>query len=111
MHLPSGYYPKLGFKVESPTHGLLGFVKAMRGKADVDMALDVVAGKFDDKSKVSRSADVLLKNGYITVNNDGNWAITDEGNNALIVATSANIYKGKRGSGNKHGYSRKGKSF
>ena len=88
MQLPVGWFPKLGFEVESPTHSLLGFVKAMRGDANADMALDVIAGKFTDKTKVKRSADVLIRNGYITATEDGQWAITRLGNNALITATS-----------------------
>ena len=111
MHLQANQFPKLGFEVDSPTHSLLGFVKTMRGEADADMALDVIAGKFSEKSKVTRSADVLLKNRYITTNKNGKWTITERGSNALIRATSIDIYKGKRGSGNKHGYSRKGKAF
>jgi hypothetical protein len=103
MHLPASWFPKLGFEVESPTHSLLGFVKAMHGNANADMALDVVAGRFSDKAKVKRSAGVLIRNGYITSSEDGEWAITIDGNNALIAATSRSglpkrdVHRKKRG--------------
>ena len=60
----------------------------MRGNADADMALDVIAGKFTEKAKVKRSAGVLIRKGYITDTENGRWAITDAGNNALITATA-----------------------
>ena len=106
MQLQAGWFPKLGFEVNSPTHSLLGFVKAMRGDADADMALDVIAGKFTEKSKVTRSAGVLLRNGYIDSTADDKWAITDKGNNALIVAT-ARVPR-KMGPRSKQPYSKKG---
>ena len=77
----------MGFEPESPTHSLLGFVKAMHGEGDAKLALDVIAGRFNRKSRVERSAEVLLKHGYITVQENGKWAITPDGNNMLIRAS------------------------
>ena len=88
MLIQSGWITKLGFEIESPTHSLLGFIKAMGGKADTALTLEVIAGKFDDKSKGARSAKVLLQKRDITATKGGKWTITAEGNNALITATS-----------------------
>ena len=85
--LTANWFPKMGFEVDSPTHSLLGFIKAMRGKGDTKMALEVIAGRFDRKSRVERSAEVLLKHGYITTQENGKWAITPDGNNMLIRAS------------------------
>ena len=105
MQLQTGWFPKLGFEVNSPTHSLLVFVKAMHGDADADLALDVIAGKFTEKSKVTRSAGVLLRNGYIITTRDNKWAITAEGNNALITATARIPIRRK---GSKRPYNKKG---
>mgnify|MGYP006093937353 CR=1 FL=1 len=83
----ASWFPKLGFEPESPTHSLLGFVKAMHGKADAKLALEVIAGRFDRKSRVERSAEILLKHGYITVLENGKWTITSDGNNTLLRAS------------------------
>jgi hypothetical protein len=85
--LTSSAFLQLGFEPESPTHSLLGFIKAVHGKADAKLALEVIAGRFDRKSKVERSAEVLLKHGYITLQKNGKWTITSDGNNMLIRAS------------------------
>ena len=93
--ITASWFPKIGFEIESSTHSLLGFIKAMHGEGDVGLALEVIAGRFDRKSKVERSAEVLLKYRYITALENGRWAITPDGNNALIRAS-----RPKRDSGN-----------
>lgn len=85
--LAATWFPKLGFEIESPTHSLLGFIKSAHGKGDAKSALEVIAGRFDRKSKIERSAKVLLKHGYITTLESGKWAITPDGSNVLIRAS------------------------
>lgn len=85
--LTASWFPNIGFEPESPTHSLLGFIKAMHGKGDAKLALEVIAGRFDRRSRVERSAEVLLKHGYIIIQENGKWAITSDGNNMLIRAS------------------------
>lgn len=82
---------KLGFRLDSSTHSMLCLVNmAQRGITTSDV-LHVLAGKFDSGTKVERSAQTLLKWGYIERLRGGGWAITPAGHDILIVATKGTV--------------------
>jgi|TARA_Y100000310_G_scaffold178538_1_gene178498 hypothetical protein len=78
---------KLGFKLDSSTHSMLRLARTMRSRITAADVLHVLAGKFDSRTKVERSAQTLLKWGYIEPLRGGGWAITSAGCDILIVTT------------------------
>ncbi len=78
---------KLGFKPNSSTHSMLRLARTMRSRITAADVLHVLAGKFDSRTKVERSAQTLLKWGYIEPLRGGGWTITSAGCDVLIVAT------------------------
>ena len=95
--LPTSSYPTVPFKREGATHSLLCLVQVMSRPGEpgcsVDDALHILGGKFSSRTKVERSAEVLFKNKYAEKGAEDRWFITNEGHEALLIATR-NVLKG-----------------
>ena len=88
---------KVAFKRDGATHSLLCLTQVMSRYGEpgcsIDDALHVLCGKFTSKTKVERSAEVLVKSEYLRIDPNGRWFITDLGRQALMIA-NRNVVKG-----------------